>query len=277
MFFWVVDISWQLFTRCFTSYSQMFSNNYVMMIITKAKRRNPTLSFPYFSISYCFTKAESVPSTKWPQSDHKVTTAPSSIKLKTRRILQETANRGLNVQYKTELQRLQHDQLWKAAPLGPKVTDHKRDQAVVFGADHEGPWPHCAQSLNLVQSETDTHGLYSQSANNCNNWIKHPIDFFILAPSSSWSCLQLRWRLCLQSSVQTQVLNSAGVAVCLPAYILIYLRALNWTSYSFGLRWSHGREGSSVTLRHAGNTGLQRRVPHAASCLKCAAETARHK
>lgn len=96
-------------------------------------------------------------------------------------------------------------------------------------------------------------------------------------PSSSWSCLQLRWRLCLQSSVQTQVLNSAGVAVCLPAYILIYLRALNWTSYSFGLRWSHGSEGSSVTLRHAGNTGLQRRAAHAASCLKCAAETARHK
>lgn len=97
-------------------------------------------------------------------------------------------------------------------------------------------------------------------------------------PLQRWrSCLRLRWRLCLQSSVQTQVLSSAGVAVCLPAYSLIYLRALNWTSYSFGLCWSHGREGSSVTLRHAGNTGLGRRAAHAASCLKCAAQTARHK
>lgn len=50
----------------------------------------------------------------------------------------------------------------------------------------------------------NTRGLCSQSANNCNNWIKHPIDLF-LAPSSCRSCSQLRWRLCLQSCANTGI------------------------------------------------------------------------
>lgn len=157
---------------------------------------------------------------------------------------------------------------------GAKVTDHKHDEVVVFGANFDEPWPRSAETLNPAQSETDTHGLCSQSANNCNNWIKHPIDLFSPPPAAGAS--RSSHGVCACSPVQTQVLNSGGGSVCFPAYIFIYLRALNWTSYSFGLSWSHDRVGSSVTQRHAGNT--QKRAAHAASCLKCAAEkTARHK
>lgn len=57
------------------------------------------------------------------------------------------------------------------------------------------------------------------------------------------------------------------VVVCLLAYILIYLRALNWTSYSFGLHWSHSREQCyHCTLGHAGIWSC-RGAMYTASCF----------
>lgn len=59
--------------------------------------------------------------------------------------------------------------------------------------------------------------------------------------------------------------------MCLPAYILIYLRALNWTSNSFGPFWSHSR----VKLHHCTpvHAGMRRyRDPvHTSICLMSAA------
>lgn len=58
--------------------------------------------------------------------------------------------------------------------------------------------------------------------------------------------------------------------MCLPAHIVIYLRALNWTSYSFG-PGGPTAEWSSITahwgmLEYEAGDAL-----HTASCLKSAA------
>lgn len=78
--------------------------------------------------------------------------------------------------------------------------------------------------------------------------------------------------LAWQAAVHCMVaLNSADAVVCLPAYIVIYLRALNWTSYSFALHWSHSR----VELYHctSGHAGIwsYRDPLYTTSCLMCAA------
>lgn len=82
--------------------------------------------------------------------------------------------------------------------------------------------------------------------------LKNTLIVFIL---HRWKqCSSFLWHHCLQFTVEIEELNSAVVVVvCLPAYIVIYLRALNWTSYSFGPHWSHSRvELYQCTLGDAG-------------------------
>lgn len=64
---------------------------------------------------------------------------------------------------------------------------------------------------------------------------------------------------------------SCCCTVCLPAYIVIYLTALNWTSYSFGPYWSHGKV--ELYLCTPGHTGIwsYRDPLYTASCLMSAA------
>lgn len=137
---------------------------------------------------------------------------------------------------------------------------------------HYWPWPQAGKTVDThytlhSQSLTRMDCIFNQSIT-----VIAELNNVLIFIQLQEMIIVLLVSLASQAAVHCmEALNSAVVVVCLPAYIVIYLRALNWASYSFAPHWSHSRvELSHCTSGHAGIWSYRDPL-YTASCLMCAA------